>query len=213
MSTRDDTLMQLCAMPLHGMGTVLAVAEESGLCTVATLQGELRARPAASCLLVPHAGDRVWLAGDLEQGIYVTAILERGDPASQQRVCLPPNSTIEVRQGALTLRADTLRLAAGQQLSVQADAAALCVQKLTGVGREAVWSFGRIKVISELLESFAERLVQFSRWSQRTVDGMDQVRSRQIDYRADETLQLQAENLVANAANLVKLDGEQIHLG
>ena len=45
------------------------------------------------------------------------------------------------------------------------------------------------------------------------VDGLDQVRSTHIDYRADQTLQLQAENLIANATNLVKVDGEQIHLG
>lgn len=96
---------------------------------------------------------------------------------------------------------------------MQADAAALCVGKLTGVGREATWSFGRIKLIGELIESFAERVIQFSRWSQRTVDGIDQVRASQIDYRADQTMQLQAENLVANATKLVKADGDQIHLG
>ena len=111
------------------------------------------------------------------------------------------------------MRADSLRLHGDKQLSVQADAAVLSVQKVTGVGREAVWSFGRIKVIGDLLESFADRVVQFARWSQRTVDGIDQVRSQHIDYRAEHTLQLQAENLVADAANLVKVDGDQIHLG
>ena len=212
MSTRDDPLMQLCAMPLHGPGLVLAVAGD-GLCTVQTAQGELCARQAASCLLAPVAGDRVWLSGDLAHGLYVTAVLLRGDPAAPARVALPPDSTIDVAEGALTLRADTLQLIGRQRLSAQADTAAISARKLTGVGREAVWSFGRIKVVSELLESFADRLIQFSRWSQRTVEGIDQVRSGQIDYRAEQTMQLQAENLVANAANLAKLDGQQIHLG
>lgn len=211
MSTRDDPLMQLCAMPLQGVGTVVSVAHERGVCAVRTLQGELGARQAASCFLAPQAGDRVWLAGDLEQGLYVTAILERSE-AAPPRVCLPPGSSLEVAQGALTLHADSLRLAS-RQLSVQADDAALSVQKLTGVGREAVCSFGSIRIVSELLESFAERLLQFSRWSQRTVEGTDQVRAGQIDYRAQQMLQLQADNLLANAANLVKVDGEQIHLG
>ncbi|VTU38925.1 DUF3540 domain-containing protein [Variovorax sp. PBL-E5] len=212
MSTRDEPLMQLCAMPLHGVGTVTAI-DHGGLCTLRTAQGEQVARQAASCLLAPQAGDRVWFAGDLEQGLYVTAILERGDPASEARVRLPAHGTLDVAEGALTLRADALHFVGRQQLTVQADAAALCVGKLTGVGREATWSFGRIKLIGELIESFAERVIQFSRWSQRTVHGIDQVRASQIDYRADQTMQLQAENLVANASKLVKADGDQIHLG
>ena len=213
MSTRDDPLMQLCAEPVQGRATVLAVAHNGPvcMCTVRTRQGDLTARQAASCLLVPRTGDQVWLAGDLEQGIYVAAILERHELVAEQ-IRLPAGSSIEATSGALTLRADSLHLA-GAQLTVQVDAAALCAQKVTGVGRDVVWSFGRIKVISELLESFADRLVQFSRWSQRTVDGLDQVRSTHIDYRAEQTLQLQAENLIANASNLVKVDGEQIHLG
>ena len=213
MSTRDDPLMQLCAEPVQGRATVLAVAHNGPvcMCTVRTRQGDLTARQAASCLLVPRTGDQVWLAGDLEQGIYAAAILERHELVAEQ-IRLPAGSSIEATSGALTLRADSLHLA-GAQLTVQVDAAALCAQKVTGVGREVVWSFGRIKVISELLESFANRLVQFSRWSQRTVDGLDQVRSTHIDYRAEQTLQLQAENLIANASNLVKVDGEQIHLG
>jgi Protein of unknown function (DUF3540) len=39
------------------------------------------------------------------------------------------------------------------------------------------------------------------------------VRSGQIDYRAEQLMQLQAQNLVANASNLAKVDGDQIHLG
>ncbi|RRH89242.1 DUF3540 domain-containing protein [Variovorax beijingensis] len=210
MSIREDTLMQLCATPLHGSGTVRAVSA-SGLLTVDTANGERIAARAASCLVAPAVGDKVWLCGDLAEGLYVTAVLAHAQ-AGAQRIRLPAGSSIEVTDGALTLRAEALNLQGGQ-LALQADSAALCVGSVTGVGREATWSFGRIKIVSDLLESFAERFVQFSRWSLRTVEGIDQVRSRQIDYRADQLMQLQAENLVANAANLAKLDGEQIHLG
>jgi hypothetical protein len=205
--------MQLCAMPLHGIGTVTAIGADDGSHVLRTAQGERLARLAASCLLVPQEGDRVWFAGDLEQGLYVTAVLERADPESAARIRLPAQGSIEVAAGALSLRADALHLVGREQVTVQAEAAALCVGKLTGVGREATWSFGRVKLIAELVESFAERLIQFSRWSQRTVEGIDQLRASQIDYRAEQTMQLQAENLVANASKLVKADGDQIHLG
>jgi hypothetical protein len=89
----------------------------------------------------------------------------------------------------------------------------MSVEQVRGVGQTASWSFGVVKLTAELLESFAERVLQFSRWSQRMVDGPDQVRSRQIDYRADHTLQLQAHTVIANAEKLLKADGDQIHLG
>ncbi|MBU1361861.1 MAG: DUF3540 domain-containing protein [Gammaproteobacteria bacterium] len=187
-----------------------------GAATADAARGALRARRAASCLLDPAPGDRVWLVGDLAQGLYVTAILERAAAAADAappRMSLPPGTLIDAGAGAMTLRADALRFEAASQLSVQADSAAIVARKLSGVGREAVWSFGHIKVIGELIESFAERVVQFARWSQRTVEGIDQLRSAHVDYRATHTMQLQAENLVANAENLVKVDGEQIHMG
>lgn len=211
MGTRDDLLVQFCEQPAQSSGTVLSYSREQELYTVENACGVFTVRRAASCLLVPEVGDRVWFCGDPAQGFYATAVLEQGD-AEQRRVRLPAGSSIEVEQGALTLRADKLHLAA-TGLSIQAGEAVLAVAKIIGVGCEAVWSFSRIKVISELLESFADRLIQFARWSQRTVDGLDQVRSRQIDYRAEQTMQLSAQNLIADAGNLVKIDGEQIHFG
>lgn len=211
MSKRDESLMELCVLPVHRSGKVNAIGHVQGVWTVSTEQGELTAKKAASCLLTPQADDHVWLSGDMEIGIFITAILERSSEVAQ-KIVLPTGSSIEVSDGALMLRADSLQFFS-KLLTVQTDTAAICAQKVTGVGREATWSFGSIKVMSDLLETFADKLIQFSRWSQRTVDGIDQVRSRQIDYRADQLMQLQAENLIANATNLVKVDGEQIHLG
>ncbi|MCL2345479.1 MAG: DUF3540 domain-containing protein [Desulfobulbus sp.] len=211
MSTRDDPLLQICEQPVQGTGIVVSQSRADGLYTVESGRGVFALRRAASCLLAPEVGDRIWFCGDLTGGLYATAVLERGSDANS-RVCLPAGSRIEVEQGALILRADTLRLES-RTLAAHTGEAVLAAKKLTGVGQEAVLSFTKIKVIGELLESFAERLIQFARWSQRTVDGPDQVRSRQIDYRAEQTMQLSAQNFIADASNLVKMDGEQIHLG
>lgn len=211
MGSPEKKLMQLCAAPMHGVGTVLAV-DGDGRCRVATAQGELRVSLAASCLLAPEAGDVVWLAGDFAQGMYVTAVLERGAARASSRVVLPAGAVLESADGAMTLKAQRLTLA-GEQLAVQGKRAAIAIDKVTGVGREVTWSFGRVKLIADMLESFADRVSQFSRWSQRTVAGMDQVRATQVDYRAEQMMQLHAGNLVADAENLVKLDGEQIHMG
>lgn len=212
MSTRDDLLIELCEQPVQGTGTVLSHSPKDGLYTIESAKGVLTVRRAASCLLAPEVGDRVWFCGDLTQGLYATAVLEQGND-QPRRVCLPAGSSIEAEQGgALTLRADHLHFAA-TELAVQTEEAILSTKKLTGVGQEAVWSFSKIKVISELLESFADRVIQFARWSQRTVEGLDQLRSRQIDHRAEQTMQLSAQHLIADAKKLVKIDGDQIHFG
>ena len=215
MGSPDPKLIALCAAPMHGLARVLHV-DENGACHIRQEggSGEHRARRAVSCLVMPQAGDTVWLAGDLSHGLYVTAVLER-DPHSGSRggrVVLPADARVESANGRMTLHAESLKLDS-QDLAVQARSAAVAVDKITGIGREVTWSFQRVKLIADALETFADRLLQVAGWSQRTVTGVDQVRARHIDYRAEEMMQLQAQNLVANAANLVKLDGEQIHMG
>ena len=166
---------------------------------------------APSCLVQPQAGDVVACIQAQAGTTYITAVLERpgGGPLT---VALPPGTVIQCEGGALALRADALLLHA-RALSVEGEQAHLSVEQVVGVGQRASWSFGAVKFTAELLESFTERVLQFSRWSQRMIDGPEQVRARQIDYRAEQTLQLQAQTLIANADKLLKADGEQIHLG
>ena len=85
MSTREDHLLQLCGVPINQAGVVRHIAA-GGLATVVLPQGEIEARQAASCLLAPRAGDRVWLSGDLEQG-GPRAAASRGPPARWR--CVP----------------------------------------------------------------------------------------------------------------------------
>lgn len=167
---------------------------------------------ASSCLVLPEVGDTVaWLA-TADGAAFITHVLRRGDGEARFTVTLPPGAVIEAAGGPLELRADALALHA-RAISVEGEQAHLAVEQVTAVGRKATWSFGVVRLTAELVESFAERLLQFSRWSQRLVDGPDQVRSRQIDWRAEQTLQLQAEVVITNADKLLKADGEQIHLG
>lgn len=182
------------------------------------------ARRALSCLVLPAVGDSVAcspdpgaapdagpdVGGDSDVA-WITAVLLRASDAPLT-VSLPPGSTIACTHGTLVLQADALHLRA-RALGVEGEQAHLNVEQVSGVGRRASWSYGAVKLTAELVESFAERMVQFSRWSQRMVDGPDMVRSRQIDWRAEQTMQLQAQVLIANADKLFKADAEQIHLG
>jgi len=211
MSHRDDPLIPLCETPVQGVACVSGEAQDGESFQLETAHGTLSARRAASCLLLPQAGDRVWFAGDLVQGLYVTAVLERRGHA-EARARLPAGGHLESADGRLRLCASQMGLEA-DTLTLRAREAAASLGRLNAAGREATWAFTRVKLVADLFESFCERVQQFARWSQRSVEGIDQVHSRHIDYRAEQTLQLHGENVVASAGHLMKVDGEQIHMG
>ncbi|RZL65868.1 MAG: DUF3540 domain-containing protein [Variovorax sp.] len=213
MSHRDDPLIQMCAMPVpvQGVARVLEASPDGEHFRIEAPQGALSARRAASCLLLPEVGDRVWFTGDLAQGLYLSVVLERQESAPA-RTRLPAGGRLESADGQLQLCAGRLALDA-DTLVLRAGEAAASLGTVSVTGREASWAFGRIKLIADQFESFCDRVQQFARWSQRSVDGLDQVHSRHIDYRAEQTLQLQGQNVVVNATHLMKVDGEQIHMG
>jgi len=194
-----------------GTALVTGVDAAAGRYTLDDGRAPCEAVRAASCLVLPAVGDTVACAAGGEGPVWVIAVLRRADDAPLT-VSLPPGTTIDSAGGALVLQADAIHLRA-RALGVEGEQAHLNVEQVSGVGRKASWSYGAVKLTAELVESFAERLVQFSRWSQRMVDGPDQVRSRQIDWRAEQAMQLQAQVLIANADKLFKADAEQIHLG
>jgi len=47
----------------------------------------------------------------------------------------------------------------------------------------------------------------------RTVEDIDQLKAKKIDYAAETTMALRAEHAVVHAEELVKVDGKQIQMG
>lgn len=195
-----------------GVACVVEAGASGNALVVRTADGLTRAVRAASCLLTPEPDDLVaWLDVGEDAPAYVVAVLERRSSAVAT-VVMPPDAVIKSKAGKLEIQADALALRS-RDFSVEAERACLSADQVTGVGGRASWSFGAVKLTADLVETFAERLLQFSRWSRRLVDGPDQVRSRQIDWRAEHSLQLQSQVIIADAEKLLKADGDQIHLG
>ena len=206
----DET--RVAGRPAQGTARVVRMDADDAHLLLHAGDGLKRAVCAASCMLVPQPGDTVaWLAAGEEGACYVIAVLER-DEGVASTVSLPPDAVIKSKAGKLELQAESLTLRS-RELSVEAERACLSADQVVGVGTRASWSFGVLRVTAELVETFAERLLQFSRWSKRLVDGPDQVRSRQIDWRAEHSMQLQSQVIIADAEKLLKADGDQIHLG
>ncbi len=194
-----------------GTAVVVRCDEEQGCYALDEGHGVRHAARAVSCLVRPAVGDTVsWVAAG-DGAVYLTAVLRR-EGSGPLRVSLPAGTVIESADGTLELRADVLALHS-RALSIQGEQAHVSVEQIHAVGARVSGSFGVVKLTAELMESFAERVWQFSRWSQRVIDGPDQLRSRQMDYRAEQTLQLQAQAVIVNADKLLKADSDQIHLG
>ena len=70
-----------------------------------------------------------------------------------------------------------------------------------------------LALVTETLDSVLDRFSQRVKRSYRTVEETDQLKAERIDYTASSTMSLHGENALVTAEQLVKVDGEQIHLG
>jgi hypothetical protein len=198
----NELIRQLIELPVHAIGTVLD-GDDRGLLRVSLPQGDVVARRAVSCLLLARPGDRVLVSGPNASALYVIAVLETAS-AGPCQLALGQDTEISM-SGKLSLVTD--------ELVVRARRATTVIDQLSTFGRELSASIGKIKLVGNLLETFFDRVGHFASHSVRTVEGVDQVRSGTIDYRASQSLSLQGSEIIATAKTLVKVDGGQIHIG
>jgi hypothetical protein len=63
------------------------------------------------------------------------------------------------------------------------------------------------------LDTVAGRISQRAQRVYRTVEDLEHLRVGQLDISAKKNLRMHAENALLTALSLVKVDGEQIHMG
>ncbi|MCC6873373.1 MAG: DUF3540 domain-containing protein [Sandaracinaceae bacterium] len=201
---------------VHDFATVVAI-DKTGALVVESEWGRREARRASSCLLEPNVGDRVLVAERGAEG-YVLEVLSA---RSASRVSVEGDLEIVAPNGRLALRArDGVQLLAsraiellGSALKVNVSDAELSMQRLAYSGKEAAVDASAVKVVLGALTSFADRVEQHVKRSLRTVEETDQLRAKRVDYRSEEETILRARHAFVQAAELVKMTGEQIHMG
>ena len=178
------------------------------------------ARRAASCLVAPQEGDRVLFATLPGDEHWVLAVLEHRDPQPTR---------IEV-DGDLELRAPagTVTVAAGRGVTVATGAeAAVLAGTVRVVAGKGLTAFDELTVLAEkvdaevtrmratftTVDTVMERLSQRAKRVYRFVEELDQLRTRRADYTAKDTFQVHAHDTLLTSDQLVKIDGEQIHVG
>jgi hypothetical protein len=189
---------------------------------VRTALAELSAKRAVGCLVEPREGDRVLIATEEDGESFVLSVLERG--ASR-----PAPTTIAV-EGDLVLRSgrgkiqiaaqEGIDIAAGAPVRVSASAieiAALhgraALDRLEVFGAAVKAELGKVKMIASTFDAVVDRFSQRAKRSYRTVEEIDQVRARQIDYAAEGNAHLRGENALVTAIDVVKVNADQVHLG
>lgn len=183
--------------------------------TVTLQGGDVIAKRAASCLLVPEPGDHVLLT--LSPSPFVLAVLERGE--GQAVVELPEE--VSVRAGRLELQGEHgVAISTKGPLSLTADRTSLrsrltelATHDLTTIAKRARAHLESANLVSETLDVVTERITSRAARVFRFVTELDQLRARHFDHRADHSARVHAENTVITATEVVKLDGEQIHVG
>ncbi|NMJ42621.1 DUF3540 domain-containing protein [Roseomonas sp. JC162] len=164
---------------------------------------EEEARRAFSCLVEPAPGDFV-LVGRAGGQAYVLAVLERrGDAA--MRLAMPDGATIGDGAGRLNLAAGTL--------VVETEATQLATRHLDLVATRTEAHLGRVGLFAEAIETIAQRIIGRFRNVFRFVEETEQLRARDIDQRASGHLNMRGATASLQAKALVKLQGDQIHLG
>jgi hypothetical protein len=178
------------------------------------------ARRAASCLLAPAVGDRVWAVGEPAGSVYVIAVLERARPAAPATLAFEGDVAVTAGGHMTFVASEGLDLAtpgglgmSADELHLQARRGRVALQDLSVVARSVFASLARVTHVGEALELLVDRVTQRSKHSVRAIEGLDHTQAQTIDYRAQGTAQIQAEHALINGKELVKLDGGQIHLG
>lgn len=205
------------------MGTIVRV--EGAIFVVQTDRGDIRARRAVSCLVEPLLHDFVMVGGQSRadspwaKAAYVLAVLERESP-NAQLVC---DGDLDVRlnngklrvaatEGVDVVTAKEVNMMASE-VGIHTSRAKLFAAEILAIGSEVVGELANVKLKGTFFDKVFERVSERVQRSFRRVDEIDQLKAKQMDYLAEETLCLRSENMVAVAKELVKVDGEQIHFG
>jgi hypothetical protein len=186
---------------------------------VRTETGTLRAERAVSCLVEPEIDDDVLITGVGSQ-CYVLAILERPSGAPV-RLSADGDLCVALEHGAFEVDAPGgIHLASKQGVSVAAKqvdissvAGRFAIGSLTMFGTLLESRLEKLEVVVGGIDAVIERVVERVKRSYRFVEETDQVEAEHVDYAANKTMSLRAENALITAQELVKVDGSQIHVG
>jgi hypothetical protein len=179
---------------------------------VSTKRGEVRAEPAAGCLLKPEPGDLVLLSLD-GADIFILSVLRRALGREDAEMDFPGALALRTR-GDIRLLADgDLSAAASRSMTFYAETAEAHFGEATLVSRVARATAKTLAVMAEAMETVAASLTQRLKNSVRLVEEHEEVQAGSSRLLVENTLTVHAKNALHVAEDVVKIDAGQVHLG
>ena len=187
--------------------------------TLQSMGVEFKAERAASCLLKPKVGDEVLAAHLPDRRVYVLAVLTREGKSTE----LEADGDLRIRaaSGRVDLQAsqgigigtpEDVSIASAR-VNIKTVAGAWLSDTLTVVVKSLASELEKAHVKSGVLDSVVGRFTQKAKRVVRMVEETDILRAERLDYAAQKSVVIQGENAVVTAKQLIKVDGDQIHLG
>ncbi len=182
--------------------------------------GERCAARAVSCLVDPVLGDRVLFVALADGSSFVLAVLEREEEGAAT-ISMDRDLTFRVPDGRFdVVTKEGVGLASTgavsivtPELEVKAVDGRFSIDRLTTLSRHLLAEVVNAKVVAGAIDSVVDRVSAKIKRAYRTVEELDQLRAGRIDHSAEKSLHLPAEDALVTATELVKFDGEHIHLG
>lgn len=198
-----NAMTGLGSFAVAALGPAEVLGPETGGHAILRDDQRRHAALAYSCLVVPEVGDIV-LVGEADGTSYIIAVLHRRGEAPM-RLAVPDGARLESPGGSLAIAADRLVLAAKERT--------VAAESLNVTGARVQARFGAVSLVAQAIESVAERILGRFRRSHRFVEEGEQLRARELDYRASGHANLKGDTVAVHGGLIVKIDGGQIHMG
>jgi hypothetical protein len=192
---------------------------EGGRFVVLTGGERVTARRARSCLIEPRASDLVLVARVGRGGTsWVLSVLDGpGDDATLAfagDVMIKSPGAVTVASGEATnLYSRGALGVAVDEVQLSANAVEASVDRASWIGRVFTSRLDAVKTFATLVDRVATRVSERAQRVYRTTEQSELLKVGQLDIRADDSITAQSKNTVMTAEQLVKLTGDQIHLG
>lgn len=182
--------------------------------------GERRAAQAVSCMIDPVLGDRVLFVALADGSAFVLAVLEREEEGAatvsmdRDLTFRVPNGRFDVvtKEGVGLVSTGSVSIIT-PELDVKAVDGRFSIERLTTLSRHVLAEVVNAKIVAGAIDSVVDRVSARIKRAYRTVEELDQLRAGRIDHSAEKSMHLSAEDALVTATELVKFDGEHIHLG
>jgi len=205
-------------MAVQDLGIITKV--DNGIYTVESHCATYEARRAVSCLIAPQQNDKVLLAGNFSEGLYILSVLER-EAGQDQTVSFQGDVAFSVKNGRLTINSEEgIRLTsagninlASPELNVHSLKSEVHIHHLIFSGSFWAGKVEKIRMAVTVFDAFIERLTQKIKRSYRTVEQIDRLRAGRLDYLVEKLLSLRGKYSMLTAKEDIKIDAERIHMG